>query len=161
MSKIGRPRKYRDKEHRERAEYMRAWYQANKELLMERLREDRKNNPEKYRARDRERYEKHKAKRSKLARKWARQNPDKARAAKLLWEKRNKEKKLAQSLVGSAIRCKRLFKMPCEVCGTSKYIQAHHDDYAKPLNVRWLCRTHHSEHHKRQRELEREMETKE
>jgi len=37
---------------------------------------------------------------------------------------------------------------PCEVCGAEK-VDAHHDDYAKPLEVRWLCRTHHGEVHRR------------
>lgn len=41
-----------------------------------------------------------------------------------------------------------LIKKPCEVCNTEIDIQAHHDDYTKPLEVRWLCRKHHNEHHK-------------
>ncbi|MFC3331681.1 hypothetical protein ACFOEM_04310 [Paenalcaligenes hominis] len=36
----------------------------------------------------------------------------------------------------------------CEVCGKSK-VDAHHDDYSKPLEVRWLCREHHMQHHAR------------
>jgi hypothetical protein len=41
-----------------------------------------------------------------------------------------------------------LKRQPCEVCGTEEDVQAHHDDYSKPLDVRWLCRKHHREHHK-------------
>jgi hypothetical protein len=37
--------------------------------------------------------------------------------------------------------------LPCEVCRTTEKIHAHHDDYAKPLNVRWLCSAHHSQWH--------------
>lgn len=40
-----------------------------------------------------------------------------------------------------------LVKKPCEVCGNSK-VEAHHDDYNQALQVRWLCRKHHQEHHK-------------
>lgn len=40
-----------------------------------------------------------------------------------------------------------LIKQPCEVCNTENDVQAHHDDYTKPLDVRWLCRKHHNEHH--------------
>lgn len=52
----------------------------------------------------------------------------------------------ARRLVRSAIKSGRLVKMPCEVCG-EKRVHAHHDDYDKPLDVRWLCPKHHYEHH--------------
>lgn len=52
----------------------------------------------------------------------------------------------ARSLVRRAVEAGRLIRKPCEVCGSSP-ADAHHDDYSKPLNVRWLCRPHHAEHH--------------
>lgn len=30
----------------------------------------------------------------------------------------------------------------CEVCGKTA-VEAHHEDYSKPLEVKWLCRRHH------------------
>ena len=41
-----------------------------------------------------------------------------------------------------------LIKQPCEVCGVMEKVEAHHDDYTKPMDVRWLCRSHHAEHHR-------------
>lgn len=52
----------------------------------------------------------------------------------------------AQNLINNAIRSKKLFKEPCEVCGSEK-VHAHHDDYLKPLNIRWLCAEHHKQWH--------------
>jgi hypothetical protein len=54
----------------------------------------------------------------------------------------------SQNMVTNAIRDGKLFKKPCEVCGSKERIHAHHDDYAEPLNVRWLCAAHHSEWHR-------------
>jgi formylmethanofuran dehydrogenase subunit E len=42
---------------------------------------------------------------------------------------------------------RKLARLACEVCGDKK-AEAHHDDYSKPLDVRWLCTTHHAEWHK-------------
>ena len=57
------------------------------------------------------------------------------------------ERRRASNLVYTAVLNGVLIKQRCEVCGTKKGIQAHHDDYAKPLDVRWLCRSHHKQHH--------------
>lgn len=40
-----------------------------------------------------------------------------------------------------------LIPYPCEVCSEVK-VQAHHDDYNKPYEIRWLCIKHHMEYHK-------------
>lgn len=50
--------------------------------------------------------------------------------------------KNARARVRRALRAGRLTKMPCEVCGNT-VTEAHHDDYSKPLDVRWLCHEHH------------------
>jgi len=42
---------------------------------------------------------------------------------------------------------RKLTKQPCEKCGAKK-VEAHHDDYAEPLNVRWLCSCCHNLWHK-------------
>lgn len=56
-------------------------------------------------------------------------------------------KKKARTAVGNALRDGKLNRCSCEVCGNPT-AHAHHDDYSKPLDVRWLCRTHHVEWHK-------------
>lgn len=53
----------------------------------------------------------------------------------------------AQSDVAYAIKVGKLSKSCCEVCGKTEHIHAHHDDYSKPLQVKWLCPKHHSEWH--------------
>lgn len=35
----------------------------------------------------------------------------------------------------------------CEIVGCVKRAQKHHEDYTKPLQVRWLCREHHLQLH--------------
>lgn len=35
----------------------------------------------------------------------------------------------------------------CSACNEVKHVEAHHDDYSKPLDVRWLCVHCHNEWH--------------
>lgn len=66
---------------------------------------------------------------------------------KRIQEERYPEKLRARRKVHKAIRSGKLERQPCEVCGITEDIHAHHDDYSKPLEVRWLCRKHHREVH--------------
>jgi len=54
----------------------------------------------------------------------------------------------AHNIVNNAIRDNKLFKEVCEKCGSDKKTHAHHDNYLKPLNVRWLCAACHSQWHR-------------
>lgn len=62
------------------------------------------------------------------------------------WEARNKHKRQAQGKVHNALRTGKLERQPCEVCGEMK-VHAHHEDYSKPLDIKWLCVKHHNERH--------------
>lgn len=54
----------------------------------------------------------------------------------------------ARTMVGNAVRDGRLDKARnCECCGEATRLHGHHDDYAKPLSVRWLCSACHFEWH--------------
>lgn len=71
--------------------------------------------------------------------------------AKRAYRSRNPLKRRAHTLTGNAIRDGLITKKPCESCGASP-AQAHHDDYSRPLDVRWLCVPCHVAHHKAERQ---------
>jgi transposase-like protein len=61
----------------------------------------------------------------------------------------------AQNLVEIAVRRGILTPSSCESCGANGHfkdgrreVQGHHDDYNKPLDVRWLCQKCHHAWHK-------------
>ena len=57
-------------------------------------------------------------------------------------------KKTIRHITNKYIKMGILVRQSCEVCKSDKKADAHHDDYNKPLEVRWLCRKHHNEHHR-------------
>ena len=80
------------------------------------------------------------------------ENSERSNESKSKYIKNNPEKRRAHVIVGNAIRAGRLVPQPCEVCGTKENVQAHHDDYSKPLEVKWLCVKDHNEYHNKLRE---------
>lgn len=71
------------------------------------------------------------------------------------WRANNIIKRSAHIIVGNYLRDGKLKKPDnCETCGDEKVrLHGHHDDYAYPLSVRWLCPKCHSLWHKENREI--------
>jgi len=110
--------------------------------------ESKKKNPEKLKLRDRRKYEK-KMRRlygdsyvvgseSNIKRRGGRKevlSPEEARI-------RHNVRRVTRRAVANG----KIAKMPCQVCG-HHLSEIHHPDYSKPLDVIWLCPTHHREIH--------------
>lgn len=72
---------------------------------------------------------------------------------------RSKEARIAQHCLARAVKIGKVTRpTQCENCGDSptptkgrSLIQGHHDDYSKPLDVRWLCTLCHAEVHREDR----------
>ena len=55
------------------------------------------------------------------------------------------ERNKARIAVNNAVRDGRLMRQPCFICGEKA--EAHHPDYSRPLDVVWLCDSHHKQTH--------------
>lgn len=114
----------------------RKWYQGKTPEERRELRAGR--DIEASRERDRRRFHEDPARRayvSERARAWRKKNPEAARAQAAL------SYALKSGALGRGSQCD---QADDSCCGE---LSAHHDDYSKPLEVRWLCRSHHSRYH--------------
>lgn len=104
---------------------------------------------ERLRAYDRERWNSaaRQIQHKKAAENWAIRNADVLTEKCRTLRREEPEKYRARSAVSNAIRDGRLGRGQCEIC--CDWAHAHHEDYSKPLEVRWLCPKHHSEEHRK------------
>jgi len=93
-------------------------------------------------------------KRKALNARWPLEHRQESQAIKRNWAQRNREKKTAVYTVNNAIRDGRLKRKPCEICGKFE-AEGHHEDYALPLEVIWLCSTCHAAHHVHKRLIDK------
>ena len=59
-----------------------------------------------------------------------------------------KLKNNARSYLHVYVKRGKIKKENCKVCNNRK-TEAHHEDYARPIDVIWLCKKHHIEIHRR------------
>lgn len=90
---------------------------------------------------DPEKKEKQKA----ASRNWKENNRERHAELAVEYRARHKDKITAQNRLNYAVRTGKIQRQPCQVCGATERIQAHHVSY-KPedwYNVRWLCQDCH------------------
>lgn len=80
-------------------------------------------------------------------RRWIAKFPEKAAEYQRRYRAKSPEKYRARTLLRSAVRAGKIKRQPCYHCGSLK-TEAHHHDYSKPLDVRWVCfKCHRSKEH--------------
>ncbi len=95
-------------------------------------------------------------------------NFERRKITKKIWEKNNLvklreyrrkyyveiypyEKKKAIWTVDNAIRAGKIIRdKKCSLCFSKKRIQAHHENYKKPLDIKWLCQVCHKKQHRKE-----------
>ena len=83
---------------------------------------------------------------------WRRRNRGVAAASAQRWKERHPERVRAQYAVRAGVLGGLLVRPErCEGCGKEKKVVAHHGDYARPLEVEWLCGRCHAVRHVDQR----------
>ena len=82
----------------------------------------------------------------------SRQPPSRDRQKRAEYQRRYRtehtERSRARRMVMTAIANGTLTPKPCERCSFALGVQAHHEDYSKPLDVVWLCTKCHGVRHR-------------
>lgn len=82
-------------------------------------------------------------------RKWRKNNKAKFNQQVSKWQKENREKINAYRKMRTALKNGTITRLyVCQDCNSkANRIDAHHEDYSKPLDVLWLCRQCHRNRH--------------
>lgn len=133
--------------HRKCKECTKEQVKANRLSKLEYYREYDRNRPNKE-ERSKQAAEYHKTERGKEVRRKSTQN-----------YRRDKVRKQAHLDLNNALKYGRMTKPNnCSNCGIECNPHGHHDDYSKPLDVRWLCVKCHTDFHNTVREKQRDLE---
>jgi hypothetical protein len=138
-------------------EYQHEWYLKNRKRLLTkqkkvRTHEYNHNAYIKYKDRiteyNKKYYSEHRDQRLLAYKKWRKTESGRKSCNKnsSKWFKENPEKNKAYHIINEAIRTGKLKRLPCQICKSPKS-HAHHDNYKKPLDVKWLCPQHHKDYH--------------
>lgn len=81
-------------------------------------------------------------------RKYDRERGNRQTSDYLPWYRSSYPRKYAAHIaVRNALKAGLIIPQPCETCGRSENLHAHHDDYARQLDIRWLCAACHKDWH--------------
>lgn len=127
------------------------FYESNsgtcKECVRASVRANRRLKISYYRAYDRKRYRESEERQEHCRAQGRRYSPEVKAEYQRQYRSKNKEKIQARAKTRKAMLSGKIQKSPCHFCGTTEGLEAHHEDYSKPLDVFWMCRACHSKYH--------------
>ncbi|MBW1931449.1 MAG: hypothetical protein JRI56_00180 [Deltaproteobacteria bacterium] len=142
-------RKWRQKNKEKIAEYHQKYYQEHKTDIVKYHRKYRQEHRAERAEYQRKWRQEHRARWAEYHRRWRHGHKAQVREYVQKWRQNNPEKVRAHNAVNCAIQAEELKpSVFCEECGLPAETQAHHEDYNKPLEVDWLCRSCHRQRHK-------------
>lgn len=147
-------KEYLEKNKKKILEYQKKYYNENKEKVLRYHQEYRETNPEKIKISQARTYytrdENDRIRKKENARRFRKTEKYKIWAEK--YKEKVKEKNKCRWTLCNAVRDGKIIRPNiCDICKKEKKVDAHHDDYSKPLEVKWVCRKCHHQIHINQR----------
>lgn len=130
--------------------YKKQHYLNNREKYLERSKNQKIKDPVKYKEYLKSYYREHSEERKISDKDYAKKNREKINAYQRYWRSlpQNSVKKDAWKMVQLALKFN-ILQRPncCSNCGVKCKPEAHHNDYNKPLDIVWLCKSCHEKVH--------------
>jgi len=143
-------------------EYMKQWRKNNPDKIRAHNRKSYETNrgtiekckarwkaahPQRHKQIQKEWYERNRAMCIEKAKEWATDHPEQCQEYTKNWKKDNPQKARAHKIINDAVYRKKINKpQHCQMCGqvTPRHLlNGHHEDYSKPMDVKWLCHQCH------------------
>ena len=144
-----------EEDREKKKEFVRQYYQANKEKILSNQRDKYANKSKEVKqGYSRSYYDLHKEEICKRSREFYKNRSQEKKQKNVervrIWREKNRQKARAWSAVGNALVRGDIIKPNvCQVCEVfDQKLHAHHEDYEKPLDVKWLCHVCHMKIHK-------------
>lgn len=141
-------------------EYKKNHYKNNKEPYLERSKSQREKDPEAYKAYQKEYYESNKERLVEQSKEYYHNNQKMVRNRVNTWRRKpeNRLKDNTRKITLTAINKGELVRpKECSICGKECFVEAHHPDYNKPLDVVWVCKScHENIHHLNEGDISKE-----
>jgi hypothetical protein len=132
--------------------YKQKYYDNNRELCIQRAKEQRENDPD-IKEKRRQYHQENKERRNAAMKAYSQTEAGKETRQRAQEKYRQSPqyslKQNARKKVLRAVKSGKIVKpTECEECKQELFLEAHHEDYSKPLEVKWLCKTcHENTHH--------------
>lgn len=122
------------------------WRKKNQEKCKEYSKTDREKNKEKIA--EKRKTPEYRQKMLVAVKRWRLENRQRYLETEIIKKKRDRLKINCRFKVINAIRRGKMIRGDkCEICGKQGKMEAHHGDYKKPLEVKWLCTICHRHKH--------------